>query len=309
MLPPPANPPTTAQQRALEGLARVLLTSEEGSRLPTVSSLREQLEVGTGTIQKAFLELQANGWVEVDAKQKQGTSVVRRDLGALWTAAGLAPLTVLLPLPNSWEFQGLASGLRAEFDRTGIATTFLYGHGAAERINALTTGLAQIVVASQSAARELAPPRVDVIDLGPGTYYAEGSMIVLARAPRAALPASLRIGIDRDSYDHSLLTFAEFPEANLVDTNYAHIPSAISRGTIDAAVWHRTALGLSLADQGLVPWELQNSTAAVERTMCSAALVIGPQLAHVNSVVGRIDLGRLHEMQSSVVAGDVLPLY
>lgn len=303
----------TPQQRASAGVALAILTTEIGARLPNIDRLRSSIGVGAGTVQKALQDMQKNGWVALNPKPRQGTFLLSRRSGELWRTAGLPTLSVLLPLPNSWEFQGLATGLRSELERIGVPSTFLYGHGSEQRVAALQSGLAQIAIMSLGAAERWTEENAGItthVVLPPGSYYASDSVLVMARAPRHELGAVLRIGMDRLSVDHTLLTKAEFPEDQYVDVSYAQVPSALSRGIIDAAVWHRTALGLSLDDQGLIAWPLEQPSARnLSEGINSAAIVVKADDEATRGVLREIDETRLLAMQRSVVAGDVLPLY
>lgn len=294
-------------------LARILLASELGQRLPNIAELRSQIGVGAGTVQKALQELQQDGFVTIDSKQRQGTHILGRHVGALWKTANLPTLTAVLPLPNSWEFQGLATGLRAQLDEIGIPSTFLYGHGSEQRIQALGNGLAQIAVMSLHAARQwvATEPRVAIDQSFPsGSYYAPDSVLVIARDPRGSLKSGLRVGIDRLSADHTHLTQREFPTNSYVDVSYAQLPSALTRGIIDAAVWHRTALGLSLDDQGLTTWPLGNhGSELIDLELNSAALVRRADDLYTRSVLDQVDSSRVLDLQKGVVAGDLLPVY
>ncbi|MDQ0921809.1 hypothetical protein QF038_000317 [Pseudarthrobacter sp. W1I19] len=309
----PARVAETPQQRAMAGVALTILTTDIGSRLPNVDKFRSSIGVGAGTVQKALQDMQQNGWVTLDPKPRQGTFLISRRSGELWRIAGLPTLSVLLPLPNSWEFQGLATGLRSELDRLGIPSTFLYGHGSEQRITALQNGLAHIAVMSLGAAERWTAKHEDIsmqTVLPPGSYYAAESVLVMARASRQEVGEDIRIGVDRMSVDHTILTKAEFPDHKYVEVSYAQVPSALNRGIIDAAVWHRTALGLSLDDQGLIAWPLeQPASRTLSEGINSAAILVKTTDQATKGVLREIDVNGLLEIQRGVVAGDVMPLY
>ena len=301
----------TAQTRARRGVADVLLATPTGERMPNVDEMRSSIGVGVGTIQKALNDLRDRGRVEFESRPRYGTVVLSKEIGPLWTDSGRPALSVLLPLPNSWEFQGLATGLRSEFDRLEIPSIFLYAHGSKERVEALRTRLAHIAVMSLGAARRQTEDDLIIHSgLPVNSYYAAKSVLVIARAPRAFLPEPLRIGIDRHSPDHAWLTEAEFPGGKYVDVSYAQMPSALSHEAIDAAVWHRTALGLSLDDQGLIAWPLEKPEAKrLSETLSSAAFVICDGDAATAGVLDSVRTEQILRLQQGVVGGDVLPLY
>lgn len=305
--------PESPQQRATVAVARVLLARSPGERIPNVTDLRSEIGVGAGTVQKALQELQSRGLVTLNSKPRHGTFIVDWQLGGLWEAAALPAFTVLLPLPNSWEFQGLASGLRVVLDSLGMPSIFLFGHGSEQRAAALQSGTAQVAVMSTHAAAAVATPGSGLVvqhSLGPGSYYAPGSVVVLARAPRSETAPDPRIGIDRLSSDHVALTHREFPGATYVDVSYSHIPSALTKGHIDAAVWHRSALGLSLADQGLVSWTpIAGIAMSGDAELDAAGLVVKDGDVFTQSVLNAAALGDIVAVQQGVVRGDVLPTY
>lgn len=305
----PAREPDSPHQRTTKALARLLIEYAPGSRIPNVSDLRQIAGVGAGTVQKVLQSFQASGAVDLSSKQRQGTIVIRRDLAALWGFAELRPLTVLMPLPNSWEFQGLASGLRDEISALGVPSIFLFGHGSEERARAVRDAIADVAIMSAFAARaNLTDGLVDAAVLPAGSYYAPDSVIVLSRTERERMPKNPRIGIDRGSSDHIALTLREFPDSDLVDVSYAHIPSALTRGSIDAAVWHRSATAMSLADRELVFWAPQSDQDSAS-SFEAAALVVAAENRPARAVVQAVDFSTVLARQNAVVDGDLLPNY
>jgi hypothetical protein len=95
-----------------------------------------------------------------------------------------------------------------------------------------------------------------------------------------------------------------------VDVSYSHIPSALTKGHIDAAVWHRSALGLSLADQGLVSWTpIAGIAMSGDAELDAAGLVVKDGDVFTQSVLNAAALGDIVAVQQGVVRGDVLPTY
>ncbi|WP_331120130.1 YhfZ family protein [Acerihabitans sp.] len=294
-------------------VAQIILARKIGERLPNVGELRVTIGVGAGTIQKALQELQNDNLVVLASKQRQGTFIVEKNPGGLWTMAGFHPLSVIMPLPLSWEFQGLATGLRAALDQYAIPSSFIFGHGSTQRSKALSDALCHIAVMSTHAAKKIiaAKPAFFIhTTYAAGSYYADDSVIVVARAPREHLPRNLRVGIDRLSIDHAMLTQLEFPDNTYVDVSYAHIPAALISGACDVAVWHSSAFGLSLNHQELVTWPLSASAMALlTNEMFSASLVIDKSNTITRAVLDDIDIAQVEKIQREVVEGKRLPTY
>jgi hypothetical protein len=303
----------TPQRRATTHIARRVLGLRPGDRLPNIYELRTEIGVGTGTVQSALRELQTREAVTLKPRQRHGTIVVGRRVDVLWRSAELGSLVVILPLPNSWEFQGLASGLRAELDHLGVPSTLMYAHGSEQRATAVRESHGHVAVMSLAAGLFWQDRAGDIgvgLELPPATYYAADSVLVMASLARRDLPERPRVGIDRLSVDHTRLTEAEFPDADHVEVSYAQLPVALRRGAIDAAVWHRTALGLSLNDQGLRTWPLARPEAlAVSDGLSAATLVVRGDDAASGGVLAELDIDRILAVQRSVVHGELLPLY
>jgi hypothetical protein len=192
----------------------------------------------------------------------------------------------------------------------------MYAHGLKQRIQAVGEHHGHVAVTSAAAVRaelEAAGDLRIAAQLPIGTYYATDSVVVMARTPHAELPPPerLRVGIDRLSADHTWLTEAEFPSATYLNVSYAQLPTALRQGTVDAAVWHRTALGLSLDDQALITWDLTPAPGPADHRRAVRRRAHHPRRRRVGPGRG----GRARPgppalaVQRDVVLGEVLPLY
>jgi hypothetical protein len=310
---------------ASQRIATDLLGRAPGERLPTALQYQEQLGVGSGTVQKALRELADLGAVRTQARGHQGTYVVELRVDRLWAIAGLGPMTGVMPLPNSAEWAGLATGLRSEFGRLGIPLQALYVHGSYRRAELVAHGGADFAVLSREAASYASARsrRWTTLDFGPRTYYSDGSLVVLLRpgigGTNAGVPrvggerAIRRVGIDSGSYDHTELTKAEFPEEagfEYAECAYPHIPAAVAEGRVDAAVWNRTMLAIPLELVGVTVGRLRRTeSVALSRALGHAVLLNNGVRPEVASVLRRIDREALREVQGRVISQEILPMY
>lgn len=299
--------------RVAQQIADLLITLRPGDRLPNINVLRTHLGVGTGTVQTVLRELEQLKLVALDSRQNRGSFLIRQDLGALWRLAGRRTVVGSMPLPNSREFQGLATGLGAQFDQLGIPLALTYAHGSQRRCEALGDGHADFAIMSLPAANEhlRRQKRLELtVAFGSGSYYASDSVVIMAHSPRTELPLRPVVGIDPDSHDHSVLTRCEFPRGLYAPVSYPLLPAAIAARTIDMAVWHRTALGLSVADKQLVTWPLTQAAATARANELSpAAILVRSDDRQIIATVSRIDTGAVAAVQQRVVGLEVLPMY
>lgn len=308
----------STNQRAVQLLARDMLTRTAGDRLPTSLQYQELLDVGSGTVQKGLRVLVSAGAVALRARGHQGTFVVSRHVGRLWAIGGLSAVTGSLPLPDSLEISGLAAGLRNQFDGLGIPLQMLYMHGASNRIRVVEEGKADFAVLSRRASevsRSPSPGREwSKFELGPHSYYSEGSMVVL-ESRSVAEPASrvACIGIDRGSFDHTELTLAEFPPAEgfeLSEMDYPHLPAAVAEGRIAAAVWHRTSLPVPLELIGVAVRSLARPEAIETfETLNGAVLLAGSDRPEVTGVLGDLDVRLVRDTQLRVLRNEIMPAF
>ncbi len=308
-------------------IAADLLGRNVGERLPTTLRYQELLEVGSGTVQKALRDLESVGAVQTRARGHQGTYILELCVDKLWAIAGLGPVTGVMPLPNSAEWAGLATGLRSEFEKLGIPLQALYVHGSYNRATLVAEGKADFAILSREAASHAAARKGEwsTLDLGPWTYYSVDSLVVLLRPGIADMDGSAPadegqkareirvVGIDPDSYDHHQLTLAEFLDGTgleYVHCAYPHIPAAVAEGMIDAAVWNRTMLAIPLELVGVVVRPLRRADAiALSRSLNRAVLLSRGLRSEVAAILGRIDRRSVTKVQGQVLTQEILPMY
>ena len=313
--------------KASQQIAADLLGRDVGQRLPTTVRYQELLEVGSGTVQKALRDLESVGAVRTRARGHQGTYILELRVDKLWVLAGLGPVTGVMPLPNSAEWAGLATGLRAEFERLRIALQALYIHGSYNRAALVAKGKADFAVLSREAASHAAAQKGEwsTLDFGPWTYYSDDSLLVLLRPGMVNTDSSplvgegrestkiRTVGIDPESFDHHQLTLAEFPEGSgleYVHCAYPHIPAAVARGKIDAAVWNRTMLSIPLDLVGVAAQSLRRDDAiSLSRSLNHAVLLTQGTRPEISSILGRLNRKSVTEIQSKVLAQEILPMY
>lgn len=313
------EPSLTSNQRAIQLLARDVLCRDVGDRLPTSLQYREQFGVGTGTVHKALRILGDAGAAAFTTRGHQGTFVARRHVGRLWAMGELGPVTAAMPLPDSPEGSGLAAGLRDEFDLLGIPLQMRHMYGSGKRLDAVREGRADFAVLSAGAA---ASARAGWSggnwierDLGPYSYYSEGSLVVLERPGlhEGDGKAAWTIGISRDSYDQSRLTLAEFPEAGgyrYEEHDCLHMPAAVTGGVIDAAVWHRITMPIPLEMLRVTcrPLRQPDAIAAIGLLSRAVALAAGAS-AQIEALLLRLDVDRIKDVQDRVVRGETPPVF
>jgi hypothetical protein len=237
----------SGERRAVRELARQALATSVGERLPTATFLQDSANVGSGTVQKAFQILEDLGALKTKARGHMGRFLQEKDLAQLWGLSGFPEIRAVLTPPGSPETYGLSEGLRHEFAKIGLPVEIEYVVGARERAEKAIKSPFSLAFVSKGAstALEALPQIWGRVMLGSGSYYSKDSIVVLSKPNVDLNSKKIKIGVDRRSHDHKLLTihrFGELETLKLVDVGFHDVPAALLRGDIDAGVWHRMLL-------------------------------------------------------------------
>lgn len=220
---------------AQASLARYLLGEKKGNRLKTIDELATECRFSVGLIQSALKTLEKAGAVSVERRGRNGSYLVNMDNKALLAFADIGNVVCAMPLPYTRLYEGLASGLKAQFD--GIPFYYAHMRGSDVRVECLLNGVYDLAVVSRLAAQSYLD-NTDVcmaLELGPHTYVGEHKLIC-----RAGNPEIKRVGLDPRSADQRIMTdiyFAGQP-VEILDVPYHECLNRIAKGEIDAVIWN-----------------------------------------------------------------------
>ena len=218
-------------------MARTLLEIGPGDRLPTVRDLAARHGASVGATQEALARFEVDGAIEVDRQGREST-LVRRALGDLWSAAEGGPLILALPLPSTRRIEGLATAIKAQLADAGVESYLVFIRGSRQRVLALRQQRCHGVVMSALAAKELCGPNEEVVLELPAGSFVKEHRVYLAGGD-ATTDGPVRVVMDRDSLDFQLLTELEFRDrgATFVPATYMQFPRLIAERRADAVIW------------------------------------------------------------------------
>lgn len=291
-------------------MARTLMGIQPGEQLPTIQDWMATTVAGAGTIQAGLAILEKAGAIQVTSRGGQGSVLQDRALDRLWEFSGLSSLIGALPLPYSLEFQGVATALEREFQAQNLPVHLVYVNGSDVRFDGLLHQRWDFVVTSRWVAERFVRTHEAMIvhHFSAGTYYAKNSVGVLRRADD---PEAIRtVGRDESSGDHRALSEAEFSNVRWVNVPYGQLPWVIHRRTVDAAIWHSTALtpmGI-MDDLTIAPLQQDNAKELAER-MNEAVIVARRAIDATHHVLHALRVDAMEAMHAAVIAGDTIPFY
>lgn len=296
------------QGQAVAALARDLLNSVPGERIGRMQEYATRLDSSVGTIQAALEFLQTAGAASLDARGRLGTFARVLDYVKLWTFGPNRPIIGALPLPYSRRFAGLATGIREQFAQQPIALDLRFLRGAAQRIQTLNEGLCDWVLVSRFAAATMAVSAETFVHLGPGTYMPDH--ILLLRTTEPVLRDGMRVGIDRQSLDHTYAveTACRGVQVEFIPIDYSQGAALVGSGEIDATVWSHEDLPLEPERFAIVPFDGHGDPAI--RQLAEATILVRHGDRAIRAVLGVvINAAALIQTQQAVVAMQRRPAY
>ncbi|MCD1127428.1 hypothetical protein LPW36_15740 [Jinshanibacter sp. LJY008] len=286
-------------------LARYLLALHSGSRLKTIDELARECELSVGLMQSALKDLESLGTLKVVRRGRNGSFIDTIDHKQLLQFANIDNVVCAMPLPYARVYEGLASGLKAQF----IDMPFYFAHmrGADIRVECLENGIYDLAVTSRLAAEQhLKQGNIYIaLSLGQQTY-AEQHKLIFRQGQEQNIR---RIGIDSTSADQKIMTeeWVGGRDIEFVEVSYHECLNKIVSGYIDAAIWN-VGQGETLAALGLTTSALSGSESCYK---ASEAVILtrkdDKQIQQlVNTMLNR-DALLLHQQQ--VVLGQIEPTY
>lgn len=309
----PGPAATTRKLDAVAELARALLDTAVGSRIPTVQELQGRIGVGSGTVVKALRTLQGFGAVEIEPHGHLGTLLVDSDLGTLWELGRMGNLRILLTPPGPVEQHAVAAAIRHSMSEQDIPVLIDFVPGARRRLKDVSSGRAHCAFTSLGAfiQHKSEYPALRYLEVGEHTYYDRGSLVVVQRGGRAGSRPK-RVGIDTDSDDHAQLTRAEFgDDVQHVPCSFVEGPAGVLRGRFDAVVWHRQPAIIPPELAGLVvrPLSLLDTDSLL--TQISRGVIVTRESDHaVSGLLRAVTPGRVRQhlrKLGAAVGSSVLP--
>jgi hypothetical protein len=297
-------------------IARDLITVRSSERIKGTEEYAQQFRAGFGTVQKALLTLVETGAIELESRGHLGTFIVNSNLSLLWTISGLGTIVGIMPLPDSREYEGIATAFTDTFHEAGLPFNLIHLNGARRRIEQLQEGRADFVMLSRFAADEACAKDTSLViflTCSPYSYYARQSLVVLTRREITSRDAIQRVGIDEASQDHAEITNRVFPsrQAEFVQVPYHLIPELIYSGQIDGAVWHRTTQRIDPISHAYNFLSLEGSPVEEMLEDMSRLAIIGQRHDQTLYTVFEksIDPIKLAQIQNAVIEGKRIPLY
>ncbi len=292
-------------------LAEYLIQVKEGSRLPSVRKLAATTHMSVGSVSIALNDLQDMGAVRIQKRGHLGSIVEEISLSKLWNVIEPGPLVIAMTLPMHLKFEGLATGLKMAFEKAGIDAYMIFIRGSLTRLKALRENRCHVTVMSGLAAAEYTGKGHKIaLTLPPGSWIT--GYRVFYRDPRPDAKKPLRVGIDRDSFDHRRITELEF-DGQIVEyhwESFVKFYRLLRNGDVDAIVWTidqgDAFLGTDIAERPLSDRTMDQ----IGGKSISATLITRTENESIRALLNAIiQPDDIVEIQRKVVGGEMVPEY
>ena len=290
-------------------LANLLITYEEGDRIPTVTELNDEIRLARGTVQNAIKLLQQCGAVELESHGKSGTILKRRDVKKLLEIAGINTILGVMPLPYSRRYEGLATGLVANVEnRYDIPVSLAFMRGSRNRVSLVVCDRYDFAVVSRYAAQRMIdsgmPIRI-VKSFGLHSYLSN-HIVVFHDKNCTGVQDGMRIGVDQSSVDQKEMTewACQGKKVEFVNVEYTQVLQKVQSGEVDAAVWNMDEIRDKLYDMSykILDFEQEKDTEAV--------IVVKKDRRELVSLIGSlIDVDVVLNNQKLVMEGKLIASY
>lgn len=290
-------------------LAKEFLRIPAGEKIPTVSELSEVFDVARGTIQNSMKLLQNSGAIEIESRGHLGSFLVRKNIRLLLEFSDIKFLVGAMPLPYSRHYEGFATGLiKAAENEYGIPVNLAYMRGSCKRIDMVLNERYDFAIISKMAALQHLKQDSSLavaLDFGPHSFLGHHILLFHQNSDKE-IQNGMKVGIDRDSLDHVLLTqkACQGKQVQFVDVDYSRILVLVKAGIIDAGIWNEDEIKDQLLD---VRYEIMETENDLDNT---AVLVIKRERWELGVLLNQlVDISKVLTIQRQVEAGQLSPSY
>jgi len=308
-----ANKKETAltSQGLLPLLAQYLIQLQIGDRLESIRTLAKNYDTSVGSISNALNDLEENGSVEIDRRGRMGSYIKRKSLGALWTVGETCPFVIGLTPATNIRYEGLATGIMQLLRDCGIEAYMIFIRGSRTRLTALKEERCHAIVISAFAAEEICTRGEQVLLQLPIKSFVSGHCLFYRSEPHEVQRA-YRVAIDPASTDQARITEMEFngSDVEFVQVNFTQIHRLLLDGIVDAAVWTDDDMNQYVGDIIHRRPLSQRVLETLDHKDTIASILARTNQKMIHSVICEaVDPDKVVEIQSKVIAGEMLPEY
>ena len=294
------------RDRAILYIAREIVFSKIGERIPSVVEYSERYDISVGLIQKAIVFLQNENAVSFEKRGVLGSFVKSINNEILLEKSDFGSLVGVMPLPYSKRYEGLATGIKNNFEKCKLDYYFAYMSGSEVRLNLLRKGTYDFAVVSK-LAYELAKKKYNdieaVFEFGEKSYV---SKHVLLKAE--GVKKVNKIGVDRNSEDQKYMTkeCLNFTNPEYVEIDYNETLKLLKNKIVDAIVWNYYEIE---EKQIKIDYDKLPESEIINKAS-EAVLVVSSKNQNLKKLAQKIiEIDYIRDIQKKVLKNEIIPAY
>lgn len=222
-------------------IARGFMGMSPGERIPTISEYSNLFSCSRGIIQNALNFLETEEAVILDKQGKRGTFLKEKNEHLLLQYSGLTHITASMPPPLNSHFAGLATGICQGMSRSEVPFTFAFVQGAKARMEALTRGSYDFIVATEYAAKKYVEEHseVEIAFYLKDSIYSLPYKLYINKPGKTEIEDGMTLAVDPYSYDQITLTkkVCEGKDVVIKEMPVISASYAFYSGQVDAIVF------------------------------------------------------------------------
>ncbi len=299
----------TKNAQAIEYIAKYFILQDVGSRIFTISQFEENINVARGTIQNSIKMLTSIGAVKIKSHGHLGSYLVHKDSKLLLQFAGINFIVGVMPLPYSRIYEGLSTAILFTMENeSNIPVNMAYMRGAQRRIQMVLNQRYDFAVISKFAADNYLNDNHDIEiikEFKPGSYLSK-HVLMLSDPNCSEIQDGMKVGIDYDSIDQSLLTKEACKGKNVefIHVSYTQLLEKIISKEIDATVWNGDEIDTKLIEFHTIPLVLE----ADDNTR--AVVIVDSKRSELKKILNDlINEKEVERIQKLVIDGTIIPSY
>ena len=300
------NKEMNKKEQAMLSIAREIVFSEAGERISSIIEYSQKYNISVGLIQKALMSLQEEGALEIERRGVLGSYIKKINNEILMEKSVFGSLVGVMPLPYSKRYEGLATGIKNNFENYKVNFYFAYMSGSEVRLNFLRKGIYDFAIVSR-LAYEIEKEKCDDIEVIFG--FGEKSYVsrhVLLKA--AGIGKIRKIGVDKNSEDQKYMTreCITSKDCEYIEISYNETLKLLKNNIVDAIIWNYDEIE---EKQIKVDYEELPNKEVLNRAN-EAVLVIKKQNKMLKKLTEKIiNVKYIEEIQKQVLENMMLPSY
>ena len=224
-------------------IARMLIVSEIGDRIPTIQEYVNLLDASRGVVQNALQTLQEEGAVDFEKRGSKGTVITNINIDILFRLADINFITASMPIPGNYGLAGLASGISYCMNSCPVPFNFAFVQGSGNRIDALKRGVYDFIVVSQPTANHFVAkyPDLEVAAILKKCRYAEPYVFCSRKETTTEPQNGMTMAVDPKSTDQFKITsqLCQNKDIKIITCTYTTSKALFLEGKVDCLVYHK----------------------------------------------------------------------